>query len=49
MEKVEGNIKPSGKQGYSTAPAWKDIRGLHKICEGDVGTNQETDKYIAWL
>ena len=32
MEKVEGSIKPSSEQGYSTSPAWKGIRGLHKIC-----------------
>ena len=25
MEKVEGNIKPSGKQAYSTVPVWKGI------------------------
>ena len=31
IEKVERNIKPSGKLGYSTAPAWKVIQGLHKI------------------
>ena len=53
LEQVEGNIEPSVKQVYSTAPPWKGIRGLNKICHAlwgsDVGTYRETDKYIAWL
>ena len=32
MVKMEGNIKPPGKWGHSTAPSWKGIRGLHTIC-----------------
>ena len=50
LAKLEGNIKPSGNRGYTTAPAWKGIRGLHMISHAlpsaDVGTYWETDKYI---
>lgn len=32
MDKMEGNIKSSGKWGYSTAPVWQGIRVLRKNC-----------------
>ena len=51
-QQVDGNIKGSSKQRYSTAPARKGIRGLHKICHAlwgiDMGDYRESDKYIAW-